>query len=288
MGPLLDPERTTVEARTIDRPVALLSVDVETDYGSGLDEALSQTGRLLDLLARLGVPLTAFVEGQFFKRRRSLCRLLLDAGVDVQLHCYDHAEPGDTPASLRRGALALEDCCGRRAAGYRAHTYRLTHELYETLLELGFRWDSSLMRGVGQGRNRHRVFREGDYFLLGGRLFEFPVATWRGTPLPLNHAYRLLLKAPAEAGLWAVSGPGPLVAYNMHMTDLVRCASLARSPSRGLPRLLHRYMWATQGRDTLAALETLVTRLRRAGYEFLTTHALYERLAEHPHPAGRA
>jgi peptidoglycan/xylan/chitin deacetylase (PgdA/CDA1 family) len=219
------------------------------------------------------------VEGQFFERRRPLCRMLLDARVDVQLHCYDHVEPGDTPASLRRGALALEDFCGRRAAGYRAHTYRLTHELYETLLELGFRWDSSLMRGVGQGRNRHRVFREGDYFLLGGRLFEFPVATWRGTPLPLNHAYRLLLKAPAEAALWAVSGPGPLVAYNMHMTDLVRCASLARSPSRGLPRLLHRYMWATQGRDTLAAIETLVTRLRRAGYEFLTTHALYERLA---------
>jgi hypothetical protein len=175
--------------------------------------------------------------------------------------------------------MALADFCGRPAAGYRAHTYRLTHELYETLLELGVRWDSSLMRAVGQGRNRHRAFRDGDYFVLGGLLFEFPVATWRGTPLPLNHAYRLLLKAPVEAALWAVSGPGPLVAYNMHMTDLVRCASLARSRSRGLPRLLHRYMWATQGRDTLGALESFVTRLRASGYEFLATQALYERLA---------
>jgi peptidoglycan/xylan/chitin deacetylase (PgdA/CDA1 family) len=287
MGPLLDPERTTVEARTIDRPVALLSVDVETDYGSGLDEALSRADRLLDVVARLDVPLTAFVEGQFFERRRPLCRMLLDAGVDVQLHCYDHAAPGDTPASLRRGALALEDFCGRRAAGYRAHTYRLTHELYETLLELGFRWDSSLMRGVGQGRNRHRVFRKGDYFLLGGRLFEFPVATWRGTPLPLNHAYRLLLKAPAEAALWAVSGPGPLVAYNMHMIDLVRCRSLQHAQRSALSRLLHRFMWATQGRDTLGALESFVTRLRGFGYEFMATHALYERVAAHPGPASR-
>jgi len=278
MGPLLDPERTTVEARTIDRPVVLLSVDVETDYGSGLDEALSQADRLLDVLARLGVPMTAFVEGQFFERRRPLCRMLLDAGVDVQLHCYDHGDAGDTPASLRRGAMALADFCGRPAAGYRAHTYRLTHELYESLLESGFRWDSSLMRGVGQGRNRHRRFRDGDYFVLGGRLFEFPVATWRGTPLPLNHAYRLLYKAPVDAALWAVSGPGPLVAYNLHMTDLVRCASLPQSRITGLPRLLFRYMWATQGGHTFGALESFVMRLRSAGYEFLSTHALYERL----------
>ena len=274
----LDPERTTVEVRTMDWPVALLSIDLETDYGSGRDEALSQTHRLLDLLARLGVPLTAFVEGQFFEHRRPLCRVLLDAGVDVQLHCYDHAEAGDTPDSLRRGAHALADYCGRPAAGYRAHSYRLTHELYEALLELGFRWDSSLMRGAGQGRNRHRGFRDGDYFVLGGRLYEFPLAVWQGTPLPLNHAHRLLLKAPVEAVLWAVSSPGRLAAYNLHMTDLVRCSSLRYAERSSLVRLLHRYAWATQGRDTFGALESFITRLRRSGYEFLKTDALYEQL----------
>lgn len=280
MAPLLNPSRTTVEPRTLDRPVALLSVDLETDYGSGLDEALSRTDRLLDVLADLNVPLTAFVEGQFFERRQPLCRMLSEAGVDIQLHCYDHGEPGDTPASLRRGARALADFCGRPAAGYRAHTYRLTHELYETLLELGFRWDSSLMRGVGQGRNRHPAFRDGDCFILGGCLFEFPIGTWRGTSLPLNHPYRMLLKAPVEAALWAVSGPAPLAAYNMHMTDLVRCASLRHSPTNDLGRaVLRRYMWMAEGADTFGALGSFVRRLRGSGYEFLTTHALYERLA---------
>jgi len=287
MTPLLDANRTTVEARTLDRPVALLSIDLETDYGSGLDEALSQTDRLLDALADLAVPLTAFVEGQFFERRRPLCRLLCDAGVDVQLHCYDHAELGDTPASLRRGADALADFCGRPAFGYRAHTYRLTHELYETLLELDFRWDSSLMRGVGQGYNPHRRFRVGDYFVLGGRLFEFPVATWRGIPLPLNHAYRMFMKRPVEAALRTVSGPGHLVAYNVHMTDLVRCASLPHSPIPPLPRLLFRYMWAAQGADSFGALTSFIARLRDSGYEFLTTHALYERLAAGTPGTGR-
>ena len=278
MAPRFDADRVTVEPRMVDSPLALLSVDLETDYGSDLDEALSHTDRLLVFLARLDVPLTAFVEGQFFERRKPLCRMLLDAGVDVQLHCYDHGEAGDTPASLRRGALAFEDFCGRPPDGYRAHTYHLTHELYETLLERGFHWDSSLMRGLGQGSNPHRKFRTGDYFLLDGRLVEFPIATWRGTPFPLNHPYRLLMKAPAEALLWAVAGCGPLVAYNVHLTDLVRCGSLSHSPIKGLSRLLFRYMWVTQGTDTFGALEAFILRLRAARYEFLSTHELYRRI----------
>ena len=279
MGPLLDPARTAVEARAIDGPTALVSIDLETDFGSGLDEALGQTDRLLNLLARLGVPLTAFVEGQFFERRRPLCRMLVEAGVDVQLHCYDHAEPGDTPASLRRGAKAFADFCGRAPDGYRAHTYHLTHALYETLLDEGFRWDSSLMRGLGQGRNRHAAFRRGDYFVIGGRLLEFPVARWRGLPLPLNHPYRLLMRAPVEKVLWTLAGPERLLVYNVHMTDLVRCGSLGSSPIKGLPHLLFRYMWAGQGGDTFGSLEAFLTRVRQSGWTFSSTQGLYERLA---------
>ena len=282
MGKLLDPARTPVEARAIDQATALLSIDLETDFGSGLDDALAQTDRLLNLVARVGVPLTAFVEGQFFERRRPLCRMLLDAGVDVQLHCYDHAAPGDSPAALRQGARAFEDFCGRAPDGYRAHTYHLTHALYETLLEQGFKWDSSLMRGLGQGRNRHAAFRGGDYFVLGGRLLEFPVARWRGLPVPLNHPYRLLLRAPVEEMLWALAGPERLLVYNVHMTDLVRCGSLGSSPITGLPRLLLRYMWAGQGGDTFGSLESFLARVRRAGWAFSSTHGLYERLAAPP------
>jgi len=43
--------------------------------------------------------------------------------------------------------------------------------------------------------------------------------------------------------------------------------------------VLFRYMWAGQGPDAFGSLESFITRLRRAGYEFLATHALYERLA---------
>lgn len=275
---LLDPQRVGIEARTLPERVATFSIDVETDYGTGRTEALAQIDRFLDLVAELEVPLTAFVEGQFFDNRRELCRLLLDRGVDVQLHCYDHSLPGDTPDMLRRGAAAYADFCGHPPAGYRAHTYRLTGELFDTLRNEGFRWDSSVMIAVAQGRNTHPEFKQGDYFILDGSLVEFPMGTWRGLPLAFNHTYRLLIKQPVEAVLRAALGPTRLVAYNTHMTDLVRCDSLQSAQRKASVRWLHRYLWATHGSDTFASFRNVVGYLARQGYRFESTDGLYRRL----------
>lgn len=283
---LLDPVRIGVEARTLDERVATVSIDFESDYGTGRTEALSQIDRFLELLDELEVPLTAFVEGRFFDDQRQLCRLLLERGVDMQLHCYDHGQPGDTPQSLRRGVAAFADFCGRRPSGYRAHTYRLTDELFDTLLEEGFAWDSSLMRALAQGRNAHPEFRRGDYFVLAGRLYEFPIARWRMVPLAFNHSYRLLLKRPAEAVLRATCGLGRLVAYNTHMTDMVRCTSLADARRSTAARLGHNYLWAFQGDDTFASFRSAVKYLRRGGYRFESTDGLYRRLTGAAAPAS--
>ena len=275
---LLDPRDIDVQVRDLSEPVATISIDVETDYGTDRTEALSQIDRFLDLVDELDVPLTAFVEGQFFENRQELCRLLLDRGVDVQLHCYDHTRPGDTPDELRRGAAAYADFCGWAPRGYRAHTYRLTNPLYETLLDVGFLWDSSLMTAIAQSRNTAPQFAEGDYFVLDGSLTAFPMGKWRGVPLAFNHAYRLLMKSPGEAVFRAAFGPTRLAPYNVHMTDLVRNDSLASAVRSPLSRLLHKYMWITHGADTFGSFRSVVKYLRRQGYRLESTDDLHRRV----------
>src|SRR5262245_23414517 len=139
---LLNADDLEVEPKLVPSRTAVFSLDTETDYGSGLSEALSQIDRFADLMDELSVPWTAFIEGQFFETRRDLCRRLHARGADVQLHCRDHAQPGDTPEDLRRSAAAYAELLGRRPAGYRAHTYRLTRALFEALIAEEFRWDS--------------------------------------------------------------------------------------------------------------------------------------------------
>jgi hypothetical protein len=272
---LLSPDGLTVESRTVASRVATFSIDVETDFGSGRTEALSQLGRAIDLLAELAVPWTAFVEGHFYESRRDVIALLDSHGVDLQLHCYDHSQPNDTPASLRRSAASYADRLGRRPAGYRAHTYRLTRPLFDVLIAEGFQWDSSLMRALAQGRNAHPRFRAGDYFVLDGRLVEFPISMWRGLPIAFNHTHLLLAKKAGQLAMSAIAGPPPLVVYNCHMTDLVRCRSLDFARRSATVKLLYRYLWSTHRGDTFAVLRQVVCDLRRRGYAFMTTSDLY-------------
>lgn len=278
--PLVTSAHAAVRPCRLETPAALLSIDVETDFGTGRTDALDQLARFLECLARHRLPLTAFVEGQLFERRRDLCTLLVERGVDVQLHVYDHATTGDTPESLRRGADAYAAFMGVGPQGYRAHMYRLTPALFDALVALGFQWDSSIMRARGLGRNAHPCFRDGDYFVMGDGLVEFPMGAWRGVPLPLNHPYTLLAGAIGGRLLrWACGPAGRLVAYNVHMTDLVRSPALAHARYGRLFGYGQRWMWLGLGRDTFRPYLTMCDYLRQRGFAFMTTAQLYRQVA---------
>ena len=279
---LLTSDGLQVRAYRLASPTALFSLDTETDFGTGRTEALGQLDRFADLMAELDVPWTAFVEGQFFEHRQELCRNLEARGVDIQVHCYDHADPGDTPEALARSAAAYADCLGRRPAGYRAHTYRLMRPLYDTLVAEGFHWDSSLMRAFVQGSNRHSGFSAGDYLVFDEGFLEFPVAQWAGLPIPFNHTHVLLTKRLGEATLRALFGPSRLATYNLHMTDLVRCGSLAHARRTPAVRALYRYMRSLHGDDTFQVVRRVVADLRRRGYDFRTSDGLYRALKKTP------
>jgi peptidoglycan/xylan/chitin deacetylase (PgdA/CDA1 family) len=278
---LVSSDDVRVVPRTLATPAALLSVDVETDYGTGRADALDQLSRFLDVLDELAIPLTAFVEGQLFERRPQVCALLVERGVDVQLHVYDHATSGDTPESLKRGVDAFTAFLGRPPDGYRAHTCRLSPELFEALVTLGFTWDSSVMRAYALGHNGHACFRDGDYFVLGEGLFEFPVGRWRGVNLALNHPYSLLAGRVGGQILRRACGPADrLVAYNIHMTDLLRVPALEQAPYGPLFRLMQRWMWMGHDGDTFAFFRLMCGYLRTRGFTFETTNGLYERIRQ--------
>ena len=272
---LIHPDDVVPSPRVLEHKSALITLDVETDFGSRQCTALSRLDKVLDLMAELDIPLTAFVEGRFFESRRDVCALLVARGVDVQLHCYDHGTPGDTPELLRRSVAAYTDFCGRHPQGYRAHTYRLNMPVYRALIENGFRWDSSILPAFALGGNLHRRFRAGDYLIFEDGLVEFPVATWKGLPWPLTHPYRLLVKPAGEALLRGLFGPRNLVIYNMHMVDLIRCTSLRVDHVPVLLNLLYHYAWGTNKKDTFASLRSIVRYLDELGYKFLTASELY-------------
>lgn len=274
---VFEPGAHRIRTRCSDGKTAVLSIDVEHDYNGPRTEALDRLPDLLDVLRRARLPVTAFVEGRLFHERPDLCARLAEAGADLQLHCYDHRDPGDTAESLEQGADAFERFTGARPRGYRAHTYRLTETLFQALVGEGFAWDSSILPGFGLGNHPGKVFRGGDWFLIDDALAEFPVASWRRLGIPFTQSYRQLMGRFAEALLARADSLPDLLVYDTHMVDLVRDGRIGKSP---LPWWLKgAYALSRRGPDGLDTLAALGERLCAEGYEWSTLSGCYERLA---------
>ena len=273
---VFDPADHVVGVRWSPKKIAVLSIDVEHDYNGERTDALDRLPDLIDVVRRVSLPLTTFVEGRLFVERPDICTCLAEAGADLQLHCYDHRDPGDTIDSLRRGVDAFEGFTGARPRGYRAHTYRLTEDLFKALVTEGFAWDSSILPGIGLGNHPGRVFRNGDWFVLDDALVEFPVASWRHLGIPFTQSYRQLLGRFAEVALFRTASLPDLLVYDTHMVDLVRDGRIGKSP---LPLWLKgAHALARRGQHGFDDLLVLSERLRAQGYECSTLSRCHELL----------
>ena len=107
--------------------------------------------RILRLLDRFGIPGTFFVPGHTVETYPDHARAIVAAGHEVGHHGYLHENPlalgtrERERAVLERGLEVLDRVLGVRPAGYRSPAWDNSPFTLELLLELGFRYESSLM-----------------------------------------------------------------------------------------------------------------------------------------------
>lgn len=228
--PRFEAKAHRIEGRRSPGRIAVVTLDVEYDYGGDGTEALDRLPEVVAAVGGAGLPLSAFVEGRLFLERPDLVEGLVESGADLHLHCYDHRAPGDDAASLARSAAAYSRFLGREPRGYRAKNYGLTEGVFRALVSGGFSWDSSILPGVGHGARRERVFRSADWFVFDDALVELPVASWRPSGVPFTQPYRQLMGRRLESRFHAAAGLPDLLIYGMHLVDLVPDGRIGRSP----------------------------------------------------------
>ncbi|HZU17573.1 MAG TPA: polysaccharide deacetylase [Candidatus Dormibacteraeota bacterium] len=106
--------------------------------------------RLLHLLERRDLPATFFIPGHTVETYPDACRRIVEAGHEVGLHGYVHETVSDlTPEQERdvfwRSHEILSELVGRPPRGNRTPSWDLSPHTVPILLELGVRYDSSLM-----------------------------------------------------------------------------------------------------------------------------------------------
>jgi polysaccharide deacetylase family protein (PEP-CTERM system associated) len=179
------------------------------DWDSPGDALERQAGAIFDLLEELNAKATFFVLGMTAERYPDLVREIAGRGHELACHGYAHElvhtqTPDEFRRDVERGADVIERLGGRRPLGYRAPAFSITRDTpwaYETLAELGFRYDSSQYDSPRiPGRIRPVPTTPYRLRLPSGReLWEFPITVWRvrGRSVPIGGgAYWRVLPAP--------------------------------------------------------------------------------------------
>lgn len=141
------------------RKIACITLDVEADFLDPTgrirlfeDEALFE--RYVSVLRRRGVKLTAFlVTSLIEKHHTAYTRLARQVLVEFAIHSHRHDM--QNPCSRLDIELAVRtfrEFTGENPIGYRAPIGQITREGMETLMDLGFRYDSSIYPSARPGK----------------------------------------------------------------------------------------------------------------------------------------
>ncbi|BDI61264.1 XrtA system polysaccharide deacetylase [Qipengyuania nanhaisediminis] len=176
-----------------------LSVDVEDWFQVGAFETVidrddwddldlrveDNIARILDLFSEAQVSATFFTLGWVARRRPDLIRRIADAGHEIASHGYDHArvftfDRTTFAADIKLAREILEDCSGKKVAGYRAPSFSIDQRTPWAFLELaeqGYDYSSS----VAPVTHDHYGWPDAPRFafrpLPGSDLVELPVTT---------------------------------------------------------------------------------------------------------------
>ena len=199
----------------MSRRIACLTLDVEADFDDPdgrirlfEDEALlSQYVRLIE---RTGAKVTAFLVTSLLDRygdRYQRLRELIPMEFAIHSHAHDLRDPCSR-ADIEAAVSAFRGFTGKDPIGYRAPVGKLTREGLDTLLDLGFRYDSSIYPSVRPGKWGHNNLHlsVAPFRITRGAksIIEVPFATLSGVRLDFSlsyvkllgwRAYELLMKA---------------------------------------------------------------------------------------------
>jgi peptidoglycan/xylan/chitin deacetylase (PgdA/CDA1 family) len=124
--------------------------DSPADVSRGLFAGEVGTPRLLKLFDKYDLKTTWFIPGHSIETFPEQTQMVVDAGHEIGMHGYSHENPiAMTPSQERtvmeRCVSLIEKVAGRRPTGYVAPWWEFSPVTNELLLELGIKYDHSLM-----------------------------------------------------------------------------------------------------------------------------------------------
>ncbi|UPM42986.1 polysaccharide deacetylase family protein [Halocatena salina] len=271
----------------MDRPNAVLSVDMEwfshipayrNARGSMTENDVGRSGveLLLELFGNADATSTFFVVAKIAERHPELLSRILESGHEIGSHTYDHVhltevDENDRHEQLQASRETLEDATGASVTGFRAPSFDIAEDHFETLDVTGYDYDSSIVpcRSIpGWYGGTHTVQRPvpADQAVDGASssITELPVAVMPGLRLPLTGTWlRFFGVRYVLWGMRLLSHRGITPILYVHPWELVDLPAVD-----GVPR---RVYWRTG-----AWMRRAITRILNSRFAFVPMRSLTE------------
>lgn len=271
----------------MDRPSAVLSVDMEwfshipayrNAHGTMAADDVGRSGveLLLELFGDVDAASTFFVVAEIAQRHPELLARVVASGHEVGSHTYNHIHLTEVDETERHEELhasreTLEDVTDTSVTGFRAPSFDIANDHFETLDATGYEYDSSVVpcRSIpGWYGGEHSVQRPvpAATVVEGAppSITELPVAVMPGVGLPLTGTWlRFFGVRYVLWGMRLLSRRGIVPVLYVHPWELVDLPAVD-----GVPR---RVYWRTG-----EWMQRAITRILDSRFAFVTLASLTE------------
>ncbi len=106
------------------------------------------TNKILSLLRKYNIKATFFILGWIAEKKPRLVEKIYKEGHEISSHGYRHSlnynmTKKEVYNDLQKSKTILEDIINNKVIGYRAPTFSINDEVINTIIEVGFQYDSS-------------------------------------------------------------------------------------------------------------------------------------------------
>jgi len=284
-------EYTILNPHPLKEKVVYLTLDVEQDYGSLLEEpsykGLEHIPDLVKFLKGKNIPLTCFVQGSLLKTHSAQVKQLAGLDVEFELHSFSHprAKDANVKSEIESGKQAYFNFFGKEPVGYRCPDGVINKEDYEVLAANGFKFDSSVFPSLRPGAFCNLRTPIKPYLLNNTKIVEFPITVPSSIiRIPIALSYIKLFGKPYLYFLKTFALP-KLIVFGFHLHDLFEIDSSNNIPLEKFP-FIDRWIFKRiyqKKKNGLRILNEFIIMLEKKGYTFSKLINVYEALSEEVH-----
>lgn len=247
----------------------IVALDLESDYGTGKFSCLDNAGPVVSFLKDRVKEFTVFCEGNVLRLRHPILEMLKDAGGDLQLHCNDHRLGCDNVTEFKNGLNEYVKCFNKIPDGYRAGKFKMDAPLFQTIRDVGLKWDSSLLPiFCNKKYNYPIIFKDG--------FVEFPASVWEGTSYPVGMSYCSLVGTTIFNQLKKNATQMLYINFTIHLHDLL--SSPALQSATLVRRFMHLWNCRFGYRDPFNFFVKIINEFLALGFTPISLSSLYYKL----------